>query len=165
MSQSAFFPVKPSVQSYSDRKPCACQNLGNGPGVGECPAPGQCKICKCPTLGTDKACKCSAVARGAWAQVELTDALPLKVLTSYYNTCLEEKGSSSVQKIMLCEKKCEKKNKQTNKQTNIPTSGKFCVVASQCATNADCRLAGTSVNEVNIDVKCSKRFPIPKLDF
>ena len=36
---------------------------GNGPGVGECPALGQCKICKCPTPGTDKACKFPAVAR------------------------------------------------------------------------------------------------------
>ena len=54
----------------------ASQNLGNGPGVGECPALGQCKICKCPTPGTDKACKFPAVARGGgWAQVELTDAL------------------------------------------------------------------------------------------
>ena len=78
MSQSAFFPVKPSVSLYSDRKPPACQKLGNGPGVGKCPVPGQCKICKCPTPGTDKAGKCPAVARGGggdWAQVELTDAL------------------------------------------------------------------------------------------
>ena len=53
------------------------------------------------------------------------------------------------------------------KQTNIPTPGKFCLVASQCVTNADsdCRWAGTSVNEVNIVVKCFNRFPIPKLDF
>ena len=84
MSQSAFFPVKPSVWLYSDRKPRACQKLGNGPGVGKCPAPGQCKICKCPTLGTDKAGKCPAVARGEgggwgrWAQVELTDAYVLQ---------------------------------------------------------------------------------------
>ena len=42
MSQSAFFPVKPSVYLYSDRKPRACQKLGNGRGVGKCPAPGQC---------------------------------------------------------------------------------------------------------------------------
>ena len=53
-----------------------CQKLGNGPGVGKCPAPGQCKIYKCPTPGTDKAGKYPAVARGGgWAQVELTDAL------------------------------------------------------------------------------------------
>ena len=45
------------------------------PGVGKCPAPGQCKICKCPTPGTDKAGKCPAVARGGAGQVELTDAL------------------------------------------------------------------------------------------
>ena len=49
------------------------------PGVGKCPAPGQCKICKCPTPGTDKVGKCPAVAWGgggwSWAQVELTDAL------------------------------------------------------------------------------------------
>ena len=61
------------------RKLPACQKLGNGPGIGKCPAPGQCKICKCPTPGTDKAGKCPAVARarkggGRWAQVELTDA-------------------------------------------------------------------------------------------
>ena len=35
----------------------------------------------------------------------------------------------------------------------------------RCATNADCRLADWQVNEVNIVVKCSNRFPIPKLDF
>ena len=49
------------------------------PGVGKCPAPGQCNICKCPTPGTDKAGKCPAVALGVgggdWAQVELTYAL------------------------------------------------------------------------------------------
>ena len=61
------------------RKLPACQKLGNSPGIGKCPAPGQCKICKCPTPGTDKAGKCPAVARarkggGRWAQVELTDA-------------------------------------------------------------------------------------------
>ena len=74
-SQSAFFPVKPFVQLYSDRKPRACQKLGNGPGFGKCPAPGQCKICKCLTPGSDKEGKCPAVARGSLAQVELTDAL------------------------------------------------------------------------------------------
>ena len=50
-----------------DRKPRACQKLGNGPGVG-----------KCPTPGTDKVGKYPAVAQGGggfgWAQVELTDA-------------------------------------------------------------------------------------------
>ena len=54
------------------------QKLGNGPEVGKCPAPGQCKICKCPNPETDKAGKCPVVARGeggGWAQVELTDAL------------------------------------------------------------------------------------------
>ena len=57
------------------------QKLTNGPGVGKCPAPGQCKICKCPTPGTDKAGKCPAVARKrggggvGWVQQELTDAL------------------------------------------------------------------------------------------
>ena len=39
MSQSAFFPVKPSVQLYSDRKPRACQKLGNGPGGWQIPGP------------------------------------------------------------------------------------------------------------------------------
>ena len=52
------------MQLYSDRKPCACQKLGDGPGVGKCPAPRQCKICQCPTPGTDKVGKCPAVARG-----------------------------------------------------------------------------------------------------
>ena len=80
MSQSAFFPAKPSVQLYSDRKPRACQKFRNGPGIGKCPAPGPCKICKCPTPGTDKAGKYPAVAWGrgggvGWLQVELTDAL------------------------------------------------------------------------------------------
>ena len=79
MSQSAFFSVKPSVYLCSDRKLRACQKLGNGPGVGKCPAPGQFKICKCPTPGTYKAGKCPAVARGRGggerlAQLELTDA-------------------------------------------------------------------------------------------
>ena len=64
--------------------PSAADHLGNGPGVGKCPAPGQCKIYQCPTPGTDKAGKCPAVARrgggGGWAQVELTDAL------FHYNT-------------------------------------------------------------------------------
>ena len=32
----------------------------------------------------------------------------------------------------------------------------------QCATNVDCRLANWQVNKVNIVVKCSNRFPIPK---
>ena len=31
-----------------------------------------------------------------------------------------------------------------------------------CASNADCRLANWQVNEVNIVVKCSNGFPIPK---
>ena len=34
-----------------------------------------------------------------------------------------------------------------------------------CATNAGCRLADWQVIEVNIIVKSSNRFPIPKLDF
>ena len=58
------FPVKSSVYFYSDRKPRAWKNLGNGPGVGKCPVPGQHKICNCPTPGTDKAGKCPAVAAG-----------------------------------------------------------------------------------------------------
>ena len=61
-------------QLYSDRKPRACQDLGVGPRVGKCPAPGQHKIFKCPTPGTDEAGKCPAVVRGTWAQLELTDA-------------------------------------------------------------------------------------------
>ena len=83
MSQSAFFSVISSVWLYSDRKPRACQKLGNSPGVGKCPVPGQRKICKCTTPWTKKAGKCSAVARrrevgggggGSWAQLEMTDA-------------------------------------------------------------------------------------------
>ena len=62
------------------------RKLGNGPGVGKCPFPGQCKICKCPIPGTDKAGKYPAVARGGrggrgggrWARVELTDALRVR---------------------------------------------------------------------------------------
>ena len=53
-----------SQKLYSDRKPRAYQKLGNGPGVGKCPAPGQHKICKCPTPGTDTEGKCPVVARG-----------------------------------------------------------------------------------------------------
>ena len=52
------------MQLYSDRKLRACQKLANGPGVGKCPVPGQCKICKCPTPGTDKEGRCPAVAWG-----------------------------------------------------------------------------------------------------
>ena len=55
------------------------KSSGIGPGVGKCLAPGQCNICKCPTPGTDKVGKCPAVARGGWAQVELTDALITRV--------------------------------------------------------------------------------------
>ena len=48
------------------------KSSGMAPGVGKCPAPGQCKICKCPTPGTDKVGKCPAVARGGegWAQIQ-----------------------------------------------------------------------------------------------
>ena len=65
-----------------------CQKLGNNPGVGKCPSPGQRKFCKCPTPRTETAGKCPAVAwgwcgglggeggGGSWAQLELTDALP-----------------------------------------------------------------------------------------
>ena len=42
----------------------------------------------------------------------------------------------------------------------LPKFQFFC----RCATNADFRLADWQVNEVNIVVKCSNRFPIPKLD-
>ena len=42
----------------------ACQKLGNGPGVGKCLDPGQCKIYKCPYPGTVKAGKCPAVEPG-----------------------------------------------------------------------------------------------------
>ena len=50
-------------------KPRASQKLGIGPGVGKCPAPGQCNICKCPTPGTDKAGKCPAVAPGGGGEL------------------------------------------------------------------------------------------------
>ena len=74
MSQSAFFPVN-LLCSYILIGNCVRgQKLTNGPGVGKCPAPGQCKICKFATPGTDKAGKCPQVARGGWAQLELTDA-------------------------------------------------------------------------------------------
>ena len=75
-------PAKFSVYSYSDRKPCACQKLGNSPGVGKCPAPGQSKICKCPTPRTDKAGNAPAIAQWGGgktcARLELTDALSSK---------------------------------------------------------------------------------------
>ena len=45
-------------------KPHACRKLGNSPGVGKCPAPGERKICICATPGTEKAGKCPAAARG-----------------------------------------------------------------------------------------------------
>ena len=50
------------------RKLPACQKLGNSPGIGKCPAPGQCKICKCPAVARARK------GGGRWAQVELTDA-------------------------------------------------------------------------------------------
>ena len=69
------FPVKSSVLLYFDGKLRARQQLGNNPGVGKCPTPGQRKIGKCPTPGNDKAGKCPAVAgRGAWPSWR-TDAL------------------------------------------------------------------------------------------
>ena len=69
---------------YSDRKPRTCQKLENGPEVGKCPAPRQCKICKCPTPGTDMTGKCPAVAGGGLGggnlvQLELTDALGMRL--------------------------------------------------------------------------------------
>ena len=45
------------------------------PGVGKCPAPGQCKICKCPTPGLTRRENAPQGGRGGWVQVELTDAL------------------------------------------------------------------------------------------
>ena len=50
------------------------KSLGLAPGLANARSPGQRKICKCPTPGTDEAGKCPAVTRGAWAQLELTDA-------------------------------------------------------------------------------------------
>ena len=43
-----FFPVKPSVELYSDRKPRACQKLGNGPGVVYAQPPGSAKFANAP---------------------------------------------------------------------------------------------------------------------
>ena len=64
MSQSVFLPVN-LLCSYILIGNCVRgQKLANGPGVGKCPAPGQCNICKFPTPGTDKAGKCPQVARG-----------------------------------------------------------------------------------------------------
>ena len=48
---------------------CFDKKLGNSPGVGQYPAPGQRKICKCPTPGTEKASKCPAVAQGGLGAV------------------------------------------------------------------------------------------------
>ena len=47
-----------------------------------------------PTPGTDKAGKCPAVARGCWAQLELTDALldHVRLILLYY--------------LKACAKKC-----------------------------------------------------------
>ena len=39
------------------------------------------------------------------------------------------------------------------------------MAGTQCASNVDCILTDWQVNEVNIVVKCSNRFPIPKLNF
>ena len=78
MRQSAFFPVKPSVYLYSDRKKLrACQKLWNGPGVGKWPAPGQCKISQMPTPRDwqgGQMPRRSLGGGGGWAQLELTDA-------------------------------------------------------------------------------------------
>ena len=64
VSQSTFFPVN-LLCSYILIGNCVRgQKLTNGPGVGKCPASGQCKICKFPTPGTDKAGKCPQLARG-----------------------------------------------------------------------------------------------------
>ena len=56
-------PLSAPGSPRMSRKPRACHKLGDGPGVGKCPAPGQYKICKCSTSGIDKAGKCPAVAR------------------------------------------------------------------------------------------------------
>ena len=47
---------------------------GVPPGLANARPPGRAKLAKAPPPGTDKAGKCPAVARGGWAQVELTDA-------------------------------------------------------------------------------------------
>ena len=78
------FPVKSSVYFYSDRKPRAWKKVGNGPGVGKCPAPGQHKICKCPTRGTDKAGKCPAVARGGGLGVAGIDWCIIKLVKRHH---------------------------------------------------------------------------------
>ena len=74
---------QPSVQLYSDRKPRA-KSSGMALGVGKCPAPGQCKICKCPTPGIDKA--------GKWAQVEILNHRIEKVV--YFFQCFEASQST-----------------------------------------------------------------------
>ena len=74
------FPVKSLRSFFSDRKPCT---FGKSPGVG---------ICLATRAGStksraDRAGKCPAVARGgggggekgSWAQLELTDALSLRL--------------------------------------------------------------------------------------
>ena len=64
MSQSAFFPSKILCSYYLIGNRVRVKSSGMAPGFGECPVPGQHKICKCPTPGTDEAGKCPAVARG-----------------------------------------------------------------------------------------------------
>ena len=68
-------PVKFSVYLYSDRKPRACQKLGNSPGVGKYPIPRQSKICKCPIPQDWQGGQCPHNSAGrTCAQLELTDA-------------------------------------------------------------------------------------------
>ena len=49
--------------------------MGIVPGLANARSPGSATFANAPPPGTDKAGKCPEVARGAWAQLELTDAL------------------------------------------------------------------------------------------
>ena len=80
MSQCACFSSKILSIVNLNRKLHACQKLGNNPGVGKCPAPGQSKFCKYPTPpGLTKRANATQQPGGGgggrWVQLELTDAL------------------------------------------------------------------------------------------
>ena len=90
------------------------KSSGMAPGVGKCPAPGQCKICKCPIPGTDKAGKFPAVAGGGggWAQVELTDALASRMI------------------FIICLAACNCTPRQVSRYSQDELSGLFITTAS-----------------------------------
>ena len=58
-----FLPAKFSVYLYSDRKPHACQKLGNSPGVGKCRPRGRAEFANAPPLRADMAGNAPAIAQ------------------------------------------------------------------------------------------------------